>query len=308
MPENPFDKAARFAAQLEPVEFLTWLLEIPPARLGFSGWLDTRAIPFPGEPDRIADTVARLDLLHANEPPWAVAVEFQIEPDSLMFGRLLGFLSQLWTQLKPDPERGSRFHVGAAVVNLTGRGYASRVMKHPEAALWTQLTAVERNLATENAEDNLRKIEQGELGRSILPWLALMSGGGTATIIERWKRLAEQEPSSRRRAELAGLALVFAEAADCLEKWEEQLKGWNMRESVVVNNWRAEGRGEGRVEGRVEGRAETLLELLQEKFGEVPESTASAIRSCTEIPKLRQWMSFAVHCATLQAFRDQAGI
>jgi hypothetical protein len=51
-----------------------------------------------------------------------VAGEFQTAPDPAMFGRLLANLSDIWTHLRPDPERGSRFNVGAAVVNLTGQG------------------------------------------------------------------------------------------------------------------------------------------------------------------------------------------
>src|SRR6266540_3654223 len=139
MPTNPFDKAARFAAKLDAEEFLTWVLGLPPEHLGFGGWLDTRAVPLPHEQDQIGDTVARLNL-YGNEPPWAVAVEFQIEPDPLMFGRLLAYLAQIWQTLKPDPERGSRFQVGAAVVNLTGTGQASREMRLAGTALVTHLS------------------------------------------------------------------------------------------------------------------------------------------------------------------------
>ncbi|MDY3561423.1 hypothetical protein R5W23_002701 [Gemmata sp. JC673] len=59
MPENHFDKAARFAAQLEPAEFLAWRLDRPAGALGFAGRLDTRGIPFPGEPDRVGDAISR---------------------------------------------------------------------------------------------------------------------------------------------------------------------------------------------------------------------------------------------------------
>ena len=305
MPENPFDKAARFAAaQLDPPEFLAWLLEVPAEQLGFSGWLDTRGIPFPGEPDRVGDTVARLDPPGGSEPPCALAIEFQIDPDALMFGRLLGYLADLWTRLKPDTERGSRFDVGAAVVNLTGTGRASREMHLPGTLVLTQLRVAERNLAHESADDMVGRIEAGALGRSLLPWLPLLAGGGEATIIERWKRLADQEPATRRRAEYAGLALVFAEASGCREQWELGLKGWNVRESQVVNAWKAEAREEG----RTEGRTEAVLVMLEEKFGTVPEDLAAAVRATADLDKLRQWVGVAGRADTLAAFRAAAGV
>ncbi len=126
MPENVFDKASRFAAKLDPPGFLGWLLGMPLEAFTFRGWLDTRGVPFPGHADQISDTVARLDDPAEHGVPWAVAVEFQIEPDPLMFGRMLGYLAGLWMTLKPDEERGSRFNLGGAVVNLTGTGHASR--------------------------------------------------------------------------------------------------------------------------------------------------------------------------------------
>jgi hypothetical protein len=73
----------------------------------FRDWLDTRAVPFPGDKDRTNDTVARLDNAAEHGVPWAVAVEFQTQPDPDMFARLLGYLSELRLTLRPDQERGS---------------------------------------------------------------------------------------------------------------------------------------------------------------------------------------------------------
>lgn len=300
MPENPFDKAARFAAsQLDAPAFLAWVLGVPAERLGFAGWLDTRGVPFPHAPDRTGDTVARLDPPDGGIP-WAVAIEFQIDPDALMFGRLLGYLADLWMRVKPDSERGSRFEVGAAVLNLTGAGAATREMRLPGTHIVTHLGVEERNLARERADDTVGRIEAGTLGRCVLPWLPLMAGGEQETIIERWKRLAEQEPSARRRSEYAGLTLVFAEAAGCRPQWELRLKGWNVRESQVVNGWKAEA--------RVEERAEVVLVVLGEKFGTVPEDLAGAIRATADLDKLRQWVGVAVRADTLAAFRAAAGV
>jgi hypothetical protein len=229
-----------------------------------------------------------------------------------MFGRLLAYLAQLWQSVKPDPGRGSRFNVGAAVLNLTGAGNASREMRLAGTPVATHLSAAERNLARESADDTVSRIESGGLGRAVLPWVPLMAGGGEETITQRWKRVAEQEPSDRRRAEYGGLALVFAEAADRREQWELALKGWNVRESVVVNRWLAEGRAEGEARGRAEGAALgqglALIAMLEERFGPLPEDLAGAIRACTDAAKLRQWIGAAVRADALDAFRAAAGV
>jgi hypothetical protein len=304
MPPNHFDQAARFAAKLDAPAFLAWVLDVSPNALGFAGWIDTRAIPFPGAPDRTSDTVARLEPPGGTEPPWALALEFQTEPDATMFGRLLEYLSHVWLSARPDPERGSRFNVGAAVVNLTGTGYASRAMALPGTRIEMKLSVSERNLASESADDTLSKIESGELGPALLPWVPLMRGGGAVTIGERWKSLALLEPDHRRRSELAGLALVFAEAADVRPTWETELKGWNVHESQVVNGWIAEGRAEG----RAEERRGALVLVLEERFGPLPSDLSTALAACTDLSRLQNWTRLALRAVDLAAFRAAAGI
>lgn len=58
MAENYYDQASRFAAKLDAVGFLGWLLGLAPGDFTFRGWLDTRDLPFPGGTDRASDTVA----------------------------------------------------------------------------------------------------------------------------------------------------------------------------------------------------------------------------------------------------------
>jgi hypothetical protein len=52
---------------------------LPADRFVFRGWLDTRAVPIPGDKDRTNDTVARLDNAAEHGVPWALAVEFQTQ-------------------------------------------------------------------------------------------------------------------------------------------------------------------------------------------------------------------------------------
>ena len=117
---NDYDRTARRAAKLDPLGFFCWLLRRFANHLRFERWMDTGTVPFPGDPERIGDTVAELASLHEASPPWALPVEFQAEPDPDMFGRLLIFLGTIWLQFRPDELRGSRYQVSAMVVNLTG--------------------------------------------------------------------------------------------------------------------------------------------------------------------------------------------
>ncbi len=244
MPVNRFDQTSRYAGKLDAAGFLTWLLREEPIALRFRGWLDTRTVPFPGDPERVCDTVAWLgDADPALE--WAVPVEFCLTPDVTFFGRLLVYLGFLWLEKRPTDQGGERFQVGAVVVNLTGRGHTSRDMTLRQTGIRTHLAVREVNLAEGDAAETLAGVASGALARCVLPWIPLMHGGGEASIITRWKELAGLEPDARRRSDFGGLAVVFAEAAGHREVWKEALKEWSMIESQQVLEWMAMG-GEAR--------------------------------------------------------------
>lgn len=300
---NHFDETSAWFAKSDPAGVLTWALRVPADRFGFRGWLDTKAIPF-GAPDRRCDTVAHLERLDPAGEPWAVTVEFQTEPDPLMFGRLLEYAARVWQVEKPSPERGDRFALGAVVINLTGNGRASRDYEWPELGLGTVLRVVERNLAKESAADTLAEIAAGTVSRSILPLIPLMAGAGEPGIIEEWKRLGLTEPNNRRRNELAGMALVYAEATDYTAVWDAGLKEWNVRQSRHVLEWQAEAR----VEGRAEGRAEALIEFLEARFQVVPADLTSAIRSSHDPSALKRWTSRAAAVESVDQFRTETGL
>ena len=100
---NDYDRVLRALAKGDPTQFFGWALGLSPAEFRFVRWIDTRTIPFPGAPDRTGDAVGYLAELTAGGRPWAVPLEFQIEPDPEMFGRLLEYLGRLWRTEKPSP-------------------------------------------------------------------------------------------------------------------------------------------------------------------------------------------------------------
>src|SRR3954452_15518442 len=117
---NAYDQSARYSVQSDPLGFVRWLIPGLDPGLVFHGCLDTRTLPFPGEPDRTCDTVADLATDRASGPRWALVVEFQSEPEAEMLARLLEYLARLRRGLRFGPDRRGRFQVAAALVGLTG--------------------------------------------------------------------------------------------------------------------------------------------------------------------------------------------
>jgi hypothetical protein len=97
---NDFDKAARVAAKLNPAAFFRWLMPRLAALLVFRGWLDTRRLPFPGEPDRTCDTVADFEDTGRPGRLWAMVVEFSYEAQYLMLHRLMDYEGRLNLELQ----------------------------------------------------------------------------------------------------------------------------------------------------------------------------------------------------------------
>jgi hypothetical protein len=284
MTSNPYDQASRYLTKKNPV--------------GILGWLLGRSIPFPGEPDRVCETVAHLVDSRRTEAHWAVPIEFQLKPLGSMFGRLLEYVARLWLELGPT------FHVGAAVVNLTGRGNSSHSMALAGTALRTALQAAEKNLGDEDAKVTLQAIAAGVWDRCLLPWIPLMRGGDDASIIAQWKVLALAEPDVARRADFVGLALVFAEPAGCKPLWRQELMGWNMETSEQVLEWQAEALEKGLAQGKAEGKAEDLLKALRVRLGKkLPRKLQQTVLQTTDLHKLEQWFELALTAASLEAFR-----
>jgi hypothetical protein len=284
MADTVFDQASRRAARLDPAGFFAWLLSSFPAVLRFGRWLDTRSTPPPGRREPTADTVAELHALHEPGPPWLFPVEFQTEPDATMFGRLLVQLGEAWQHLRPDPEPGSRYQLGAAVVNLTGTRQsapASRLYRLPGPdGLVCGGQFRERYLAEESADQTLGLIEGKQLSRVLLVFVPLMQGGGEDGIITRWLGAAGQETDARLRAEYASLALVLANLKDWYPAWKQALKEWDMREAEILKEWKREG--------SVETAQRFLRRLLQQRFGELPVSLLERIEATSELDRLER--------------------
>ena len=115
---------------------------------------------------------------------------------------------------------------------------------------------------------------------AILPWVPLMAGANELKAVERWKRLAEAEPDSRKRSEFGLLAQIFAERAGRKDLWHKQLKEWNVEETIIGKRLIAEGEAN-------EAR-KLLLHLGSKRFGPAPAPVESTLRAIPERERLER--------------------
>jgi hypothetical protein len=284
---SDFDKGCRYAARMDEPGFLAWLLG-PGNGLVFRRWLDTRTAPGAEQADRTGDLVA--DLAEGGVGPfWAVPVEFQTTPDPEMFGRGLEMLGRVWRENVVPGTPKDRYLVGLGVVNLTGRGDASRDMRAGRLA--TNLQVAELNLADEDAAATVAAVQRGEMARVVLCWVPLMRGGDDPALVAEWKAAAAGELEGRRRANFAQLAITLAAAAGRADVWEKGLEDWEMETSSYLDRIRAQE------------RAEDLLLLLQGRFpGKVKPEVEHRIQAMRDRDTLRRWLIAAASAPTAEDF------
>jgi hypothetical protein len=304
-----FDQAARYGAKIDPPGFFRWLLPQADVKPEFRGFLDTRTIPFPGEPDRICDTVAQFGYEDPELPAVACVTDFQTEPESDILERLLEYGIRVRRELRQDHQgRVRKFDTVTALTNLTGNPQPATWDMHPAGfgGAGQSFKVILRTMSAENAVETLDGIEAGRIARCLLPWIPLMTGGNEARIIERWKQIAATEPESRRRADYAGLALVFSELTGGRAVWKRALEGWNMRESQQVLEWQAEALKEGWQGGLHKGRMDTLLDVVRYRFGSpVPDDLIAQIKGLTDDADISRWLEAAAKCDTLEQFQTR---
>jgi hypothetical protein len=297
-----FDQTARPLAKADGAAFFGWALSCfsPVPALTFLGWDDTRRLVRPGEPDRTNDLVALFrDEAHPGRQTWLIA-EIEEEPEPGIFYRTGHYELLLGKEVNPscDPDGPA---VGSLVLNLTG-------MQNPARLEWawgahgTRLAPFVVDVAGQDAVATLGRIERGELGLTVLPFLALMNGGGTAEFIDRWKKAVEADPDVSRRQLYRDSALVFAELTTRQVNWMRGMEGWMMRESQTIKGWMREGEELGELR-----KARTvLLKLIGAQLeAPVPETIRLAIEGTNDVSKLDLWYDAALTAETIRELRKE---
>jgi len=302
---NDFDQTARYAARrLDDEGFLRWLMgETTWAAWRWAGWLDTQAVPLPGDPDRRADVVAAFERRAGDAPPMAVVIEFMSEARGVTPERLAEYALVLRHGLPYQKDPLVLYELVGIVVNLTGEATTGEwSMAPPDCdglGLW--MKAGVRNLGQISARDTLAAIASGGTSLCVLAWIPLMVGANEVEVVTEWRRLAETEPDLKKRADYGVLALAFARLADHREVWQKGLEGWNMERSPYFIE--IEARGEAK------GRRAMLLRLLQTRFGTpVPEEVKQAVQAQSDHSILEAWFDRALAAATLDELRKALGL
>src|SRR5262249_22807624 len=106
-----------------------------------------------------------------------------------------------------------------------------------------------------------------------------------------------------RRADLGGLARLFAAHAGRMKVWGPVLEGWNVERSPYLEQVRAEG--------DLRATRAAVQKVLEVRFpGAVPAEATDAIRQATKLPLLQQSLALAVTVKSpdvVRAFLEQAG-
>src|SRR5262249_31538353 len=156
--------------------FCHWLGRGLFPRRRFGRWLDTRAVPFPGQPDRTLDTVAGLVHVEALLPPIACGFEFKAEPDPGVFEQVTAYQLAARRGLRTGPHDRDKYEVVGVIVNLTGAEQAAVWAMAPADCpeLGTQVKCGLVSLAQLPAAPVLEEVAAGQLDRWVLAWVSAM--------------------------------------------------------------------------------------------------------------------------------------
>jgi hypothetical protein len=302
-----FDKAGRYLIRLDPVGFFTWLCPTFVRAWRFRRWLDTSAVPFPGEKERECDTVGEFIHRRNRRRRCLLDTEVQSHPHVDMPERLGEYAFQLRRQRRYGRGRHGKYQVIGAVLNLTG-AVQPHVLDMTEPSLngaGPSITVLQRTLRQENAATTLRHIAAGALSRCVLLWIPLMRDGGDAAIIGEWQRLASQERNASRRGDYGAIALTFAELGKRKGIWETGLEGWNVKDSKFLADWADQAASKA----ALKTRRQDLIRYLQIGFqNPLPSDLVNMINECEDQNELERWVEVAAAANALAEFRAQAGI
>jgi hypothetical protein len=94
---------------------------------------------------------------------------------------------------------------------------------------------------------------------------------------------------------------VFAELVSRRIQWKRGLEGFDMTESVVVNEWISQGV----TKGELKTQRQNLLELLEVQFpGAVPNDVVQLIQKQESLELLHDWFRTALRVDTFEQFMD----
>src|SRR5579859_4594852 len=107
---NVYDQGGRYLIKRNPKGFYSWRVPRYIAAFTFVGWADTRTLPFPGEPDRVCDTVAEFVPANGQGPRRLLDTEVQAEPDGDFLERAGEYGYRLRRELRFAGGQAGKYH------------------------------------------------------------------------------------------------------------------------------------------------------------------------------------------------------
>ncbi|MGL4549683.1 MAG: hypothetical protein ACRC33_00740 [Gemmataceae bacterium] len=294
-----FDQTGRQMAKLDGAAFLSWALsccDAPPA-LAFLAWDDTRRLVIPGEGDLVNDCVMQIRVEATPDVPAWLITEIEDEADRGIFSRVGRYELALLDEVAP--RRSREVAILSLVLNLSGR-QKEDAYEQAFGRYGMRIGPLIVDVAAQGAAATLERIERGELGLTVLPFCALMTGGDAPDFIRRWMLAVMRESDEGRRLLYRDWALVMAELTRWQPNWQRALEGWMERKSVTIEGWKREGRDEGRL---IEKRAD-ILRVAQARLNQpVPDSIRDAVEGSNDLGVLDEWLTAAALSDTVAELR-----
>jgi hypothetical protein len=289
-----YDQAARWAANTDPHPVVSRLERLQGTRLRFVEFHESRTTPRPGGLDRTADRVFVLADENSPMQPWLLVAEFQVEHDEDKLDTTLVEVAQFRARERHGPDRKEKYKALAGLVYLVGECPGSVLDMTLTGGAGTRHTALVWNVAADSAAAALDELEGGAITWGILFWIPLMRGAAERELVRRWLRLAWQAPASEQGG-LRSVARVFAELTGCRPIWDEELEGWTVTESPLVNSWIENG--------QLQKGREWLLRLVRVRFpGALTPDVVATINAQPSLPLLETWLEAAGRAATYEDF------
>ena len=114
------DQTSRYLVKRQPAAFFAWLMPKLVQAFMFQGFEDTRTLAFPGEPDRVCDTVGRFAPVKGDAEHRLVDVEFEAEPTADMLERTGEYAYRLRRERRYGADKQAKYRVIPVIVYLTG--------------------------------------------------------------------------------------------------------------------------------------------------------------------------------------------
>jgi hypothetical protein len=224
--------------------------------------------------------------------PWLLVVELQAQHDEGKLDDTLVEVAQLRARARHGQDGKGKYKVLAGLVYLIGECPQSLLDMTLTPGAGTRHAALVWNVANDSASAALDELETGTITWGILFWVPLMKGAGERELVRRWLRLARLAPVGEQ-GDLRSAALHFAALAGCLPLWDDELEGWTVTESRLLNR---------AIEARqLEQGREWLLDYLRARFPtELTSEVIETINAQPSVSLLDAWFKSAVRAKTYE--------